>query len=389
MANTIITPDLIGKEAAYQAVNNMVLGSKVDRRYEKDYKNKDTGGTVNYRMPNRFLAKSGATLDTDDVKELSKPITISERWHTSMEYPSQDLTLSMRDFSERYITPAMIPLANKIDEFVANLAKGFHMAVGTPGTTPSTFEHFAAPSKMLSHMGVPKDGNRHLVLDPDASLKAQVLLAGLQNSKAQEPALRKGLIGHLAGFDVDESQNIVNHTAGALTGTPLVNGASQDGSTLAVDGFTGTVSVGTVFTMAGVYMVNPISKQSTGVLQQFTVTAARDGAGDMSISPEIIGPASTDAARQNVDALPADNAAITFLDSGKLNMAFHKNAIGLVTVPLAMPDSAGFKSRYEYKGVSIRMVKGYNISTDVETMRFDVLFGGSLLYPEYGTRLYG
>lgn len=389
MANTIITPDLIGKEAVYQAVNQMVFGKLVDRHYEKDF----TGGqgdTVNYPIPNRFKATSGAVISSiDDVNEKKIPFTIDQRWKTVMKYPMSAKTLSMTEFSKKYIRPAMLPLANKVDEILAGLALGFNMAVGTAGTTPATFKQFTAPKKMLFHMGVPDDGDISLALDPEAGHEAEAMLVGLQNTKAQEEALRRGNIGILSNMSTFRSQNIVYHTAGTLTGTPLVNGVAQEGSSISVDGFTGTVSVGTIFTIAGVYMVNPISKKTTGLLQQFTVTAARNGAGAMSISPAIVGPASVDNVRQNVDALPADNAAITFLGSARCNVAFHKNAIGLATVPLAMPESAGFKARYEYEGVSIRMIKAYDVTNDEETMRFDVLFGARVIYEDYGCRLLG
>jgi hypothetical protein len=185
-------------------------------------------------------------------------------------------------------------------------------------------------------------------------------------------------------------QNIAYHTKGNFQGTVLVNGASQAGGTLIIDGFTGTINKGDVFTIPNVFMVNPISKENTGRLQEFVATESLTSPGSLKISPAIVGPAdATDPARQNVTALPANDAALTFLDSHRVNMAFHKNAIGLVTVPLAMPESAGFKSRYTYKGVSIRMVKDYSIDSDIEAIRFDILFGGSVLYPDYGCRLLG
>ncbi len=388
MANTIITPDLIGKEAAYQAVNQMVMGQLVDRHYASDFKG-GQGATVNYPMPNRFRATAGATVAAiDDVIEKKKPITVNQRWKTVMSYPMDAKTLSMTEFSKKYIQPAMLPLANKVDAFLCGLGRQFYFASGTAGTTPNTYKAFASPGMLLNQAGIPSD-NRHLVLDPTAELEASNFLVGLQGTKAQEAALQNGTVGRLGAFQTHWSQNIVYHTAGALTGTPLVNGASQAGGSLIVDGFTGTVKAGDVFTIAGVYMVNPIEKVTTGILQQFTVLADLAGPGTLSISPDINSGAGTDPARQTVDSLPADNATITFVASHRLNLAFHENAIGLVTVPLDMPDSAGFKAMQEYKGVSIRMVKWYDGTNDVESMRFDVLFGASVLYPDYGCRLLG
>lgn len=388
MGNTIITPDLIGKEAVYQAVNQMVMARMVDRHYEKDFKG-GQGETVNYPMPNKFIAQKGEVLDTKDVHDKKKPITVNERWHTSMKYPMQAKTLSMTEFSKKYIRPAMLPLANKVDAFLAGLGRKFYQAYGTAGTTPTAFEDFAGPRMVLDHAGVPQE-DCHLVLDPTAKHKAAVFLAGLQNNTAGSGALRKGYVGDISNFDTSMDQNIVYHTSGSISGTPLVNGANQRGDTLIIDGFTGTIKAGDVFTIAGVNMVNAIEKTDTGRLQQFVAMEDLTGPGALKISPDIIGPNdATDPARQTVTCLAGDNATLTFTSSHRLNMAFHTNAIGLVTVPLDMPDSAGFKARYTYKGVSIRMVKGYDIINDIETMRFDVLFGGDVLYPEYGCRLLG
>ena len=109
----------------------------------------------------------------------------------------------------------------------------------------------------------------------------------------------------------------------------------------------------------------------------------------MAISPAI----TSSGAYQTVDALPADNAALTFLGAASAsipqNLAFTENAFGLVTVPLELPEGVHFAAREEYEGVSIRVVRQYDINNDVIPTRIDVLYGVKTLYPEEACRIVG
>ena len=418
MANALITPDLIAKEALMQLENNMVAANCVHREYKKEFTG-GQGSTVDIRKPVKFYTADGATRVNQDVEEKSTTITIDQRKHVSWKFSTQDLTLSVEEYSERYIKPAMITLANTVDRSILGLYTGVYNAVGTPGTTPANFAAVAAAAQRLDEMAVLSD-NRHMLMTP----AARYAVAGNQTTLEAvgtkgKSAYEKAQIGEIAMFDTYSTQNIQNHTVGVATGTPLVNGASQNvtyanatsgattGSTsqsLVTDGWTnsttGILKAGDVFTIAGVYAVNPVPGEGTTgktvmpYLQQFTVLADADsgastGPATLTISPAII----TSGAQQTVSAAPADNAAITVLGTGGTaypqNLGFHKNAFALVTVPLEMPDGAAFKARESHNGLSVRVVKDYDIAEDEDIIRLDILYGVDHIYPDLACRLWG
>ena len=306
----------------------------------------------------------------------------------------------------------MIVLANKVDEDIADEgAKSFYNLVGTPGTTPADFTALAAVAQRMDELAVPDDGNRCLVLDPAARWGLADGLGGtgsggIFNAEIVHGMVRRGFLGQLAGFDIYGDQNIVKQTAGTYTGAPLVNDAAFTNGT-AVINFDGMVGAqvgalveGDVFTIAGVNSVNPVSFQDTGNLAEFVVTAdvtTAAGAGAATVFPALndgSGANAQNPAYQNVTALPADNAAITILNGASAtthpqNLGFHKNALALVTVPLELPDSAVFKARADWRGYSIRVIKDYDIDSDEEIIRLDIMYGTQAIYPDLGVRLTG
>lgn len=402
MANTIITPTVIANEALMQLENNLVMGKLVHREYKKEFVK--VGESVSIRKPVKFEVSTGATRVNQDVQEASTTLTVDQRKHVSWKFSTQDLTMKIEEYSERYIQPAMIALANNVDAALTGLYKGVFANVGTAATTPTTFLNFGAAARRMDEMAVPTE-QRRLVLNPAAALTAADMLKGLYNPELVKGAVRGRTIGPLAGFDTYMDQNIKRHTTGVWGGTPLVNGASQSvtyaaaahtygstSQTLNVDGLTittGAVKQGDVFTIAGVYSVNPVSKEDTGVLQEFVVQAdgTANGSGQiaLTISPAII----TSGAFQTVTAAPADNAAITLIASHSANLAFHKNAFALVTCPLELPDGAAWKAQQSANGLSVRVVKDYDIASDDEIIRIDILYGVKALYPELACRLLG
>lgn len=411
MANTIITPDIIAKEALAQLENNLVLSNQVHREYKKEFTG-GVGDSVSIRKPVKFYTADGATRVNQDVEEKSTSITVDERKHVSWKFSTQDLTLSIEEYSERYIKPAMITLANTMDRSGHALYKRVWNSVGTPGTTPSSFADLAAAAQRLDEMAVMAD-NRTMMLNPAAhySVAGDQLTLDAVGSMGKS-AYEDAMVGRIAKFGTFSTQNISNHTVGAYGGTPLVNGASQNVTyasatgantqTLVTDGWTASTNVlkaGDVFTLAGVYAVNPVPGEGTSgkltmpYLQQFTVIndVTSDGTGNatVTISPAII----TSGPFQTVDAAPADNAAITVNGTASTaypqNVGFHKNAFALVTVPLEMPDGASFKARESHNGLSLRVVKDYDIDTDDDIIRIDALYGWDAIYPDLACRLWG
>lgn len=405
MANALLTPTIIAKEAMMQLENNLVMAKLVHRDYKNEFVK--IGSSVSIRRPVKFTVTDGATRSNQDVEEGNTSLTIDKRKHVSWKFSTQDLTLTVEEYSKRYVEPAMIALANQVDRDVLGLYTNVWNWVGTPGQTIDSFADLAKGPQRLDEGAVPTD-MRRAVLSPADNWAMAGNLTGLQLVKDSNQAYRKGLLGNVAGLDMYMDQNVVRHTVGAHGGTPLVNGASQNVTyaaskttwtqSLVTDGWTnsitGIVKAGDVFTIAGVFAVNPVSKAALDYLQEFVVTADADsgattGPATLTISPPII----TSGPYQTVSAVPADNAAITVKGTASTlypqNLVFHKNAFALVTVPLEMPDSAGWKARETHNGVSIRLVKDYDIDADEEIIRADILYGVKAIYPDLATRISG
>ncbi len=386
MPNTLITPQIIAKEALMQLKNNMVMGSQVHREYKNEFAK--VGSTVSIRKPVKFVASDGETRVNQDVSEATTPFVINKRKHVSWEFSTQDLTLTIEQFSERYITPAAIALANIVDSDLCALHTDLFAQTGAAGTTPATVRAFLEPATELNRFAVPMD-RRRLVIDPDAKLEAAVVLSALNAPKLVEGAVRGMKIGMMGDMPMFMDQNIKTHTAGTNSGDTayLANSVPvQFGTDITIDTGSGTFVVGDKITFAAVNSVNPVSRVSTGNLKVFTVTEAMASGGTtVKVEPAIV----TSGAHQNVDAGVANDASITITATHVANLAFHRNAFGLVMIPLEMPDGASFKARQTSDDISIRVVKAYDIDTDKDVIRLDILYGVKTIYPELGSVLLG
>lgn len=403
MAQSLLSPSIIAKEGLVQLRNNLVLGANCHREYKNEFVK--VGSSISIRRPVKFTVTDGATRSNQDVEEGSTTLTVNSRKHVSWSFNSQDMTQKIEMYSERYMQPAGIVLANKCDlDIAANYYKFYHTA-GTPGTTPNAFSYMGDLATVLDEGAVPDDGRRNLVLNPAARWAMADALKGVYDRDIPGDVIRRGYLGPLAQFKVFGDQNIAKHTTGTNSddASILIDGGnlsqsystSTDVGTIHVDGLdsaTGTFTAGDTFTIADVYAVNPISKVSTGELQRFTVAAAVTAASsecDVTMRPRII----TSGPYQTVNAAAVDGAAVTCLGTASTaypqNLGYHRNALALVMCPLDLPDSAGFKARATEDGTSIRVIKDYDIDNDEEIIRMDILYGTDAIYPELGGRLWG
>lgn len=389
--NTLLTPSIISKETLVILENNLVMAGKVNRQFENQFIK--IGSSLTIRKPNRFTVSSGPGLQIQNVTEPSTSITISNQRHVDFQFSSTDLTLVIEEFSERYLKPAAAKLANRLDSDVMANYVNIWNQVGTPGALPAAYSSVAAVGQRMDEGAVQQDG-RCLVLGPAAYWSLDNALISLYVRSVAEPAL-KGFLANIANFEIYGDQNAPTQTVGALGGTPLVNGANQTGSNLVTNGWTASVTnllnPGDIFTIAGVYAVNPESLVSTGALQNFVVTAAvnSDGAGNATIP---IAPAITlTGAYQTVNVAPANLAAITVRGNASTaygqNLGFVRDTFGLVTVPMEIPDGVDFAARETYKNISMRVIRAYDINNDVFPARIDILYGTATYYPEMGVRL--
>lgn len=413
MANTVLNPTIIAKAAVRILDNELVMANRVYRGYEDEFDKKvngyDKGDTITVRKPNQFTVRSGVTASIQDVTEGKQTFAVDTVMGVDFKFTSTQLTLNISDLADRVIKPAMVQLANKIDSDLLTLYKSIYNWVGTPGTAIGSFAGFTKAPERLDLTAVPSD-ERSGILSPSDFWAVAGSQTALFMQQVAGPAYRKGDIGDIGDVSTYKSQNVQTHTVGTKAGTPLVNGASQNVTyasvlntesipgiqTLITNGWTASSAIlkqGDVFTIANVYAVNPVTKAKLAYLQQFVVQAdiSADGSGNatISIAPAII----TSGAFQSVDSVPASSAAITVLGTASTgypqNLVFHKNAFGLVVVPMVKPPGAVDVGRESYKGLSVRVIPYYTGGSDESSWRLDVLYGKKTIDPRLATRLSG
>lgn len=396
-SNTLLTPTVIAKEALMTLVNNLGMSKNVYREYKNEFVK--AGGTVTIRKPNKFRATKAQARTNTNLAEPSTSITVSTQAHVSWAFSSVDLTLTVDEYSKRYIAPATAALANQVDADLCALYKDVYNYAGTPGTTPSTFKALGDCQTVLDLEAAPQD-RRVAIVNPTAHWTLADGLKGTFAPKVAEEIISKGYLGTIANLSIYMDQNVARHTTGAFESDILVNEttALATGSTSVItDGWGGssTVKAGDIFTIAATNAVNPMSGTSTGILRRFVVTADNtDTSTAMTIA---MSPTHTYAASNpysTVDALALENAALTFVGTASTtytqNLVFHPNAFALVTLPIEMPSNVwGARETDSEAGISIRVVKQYDIDADEEIIRMDILYGTKTLYPELACRLWG
>ena len=413
MANNVITSSIIANETLRILHNESAFLGNINTEYEDQFANKGmkAGSVVNVRNPVQYTIRDGATINIQDVNETTVPITMEPEFGIDWAFSDYDLKLTIDEFSKRYLAPAAKRLAAELDLRIATrFYRGVANFSGTPGTPISTAQAVLDAAVLLDNAACPRTDGRMLALTPLSNAKLVGGMSGLFNDQAtQGRQLKTGMMATNLGLDFIMSQNLPTHTVGGLGGTPLVNGANQglinSGATdnpsatttsLITNGWTAAVANrlkrGDVITIAGVFAVNPETKVSTGVLRQFVVTAdaASDVAGNLTavIYPAII----AGGAYQNVTARPAAAAAITVLTgtastSYGQNIMFHRDAFTLVTADMELPKNMDMAERAVADGVSIRFVRGYDITNNRRICRFDLLAGYGLLRPEWAVRV--
>lgn len=418
MSNTTLTADVVAKTALAILDNELGVIKTFHRAYEDEFSNQvngyKIGDTISIRRPADFTVRSGATLSTQDVIEGKTTLTIDQQIGVDFQFTSSDLTLKINDLSERVMKPAMSSLINYMaNDCLTTMYKRIYNWVGTPGSTINSFSDFALGPQRLDTMAVPMD-DRNSVLSPGDYWGMLGSQTALYIQGAANDAYRNGSLGKIGGVDTRMNQMVPTHTVGAMGGTPLVNGATQNVTydtaknawtqSLITDGWTAAaaarVKEGDVFTLyaagtsgAKVMMVNPKTKAVTDQAQQFVVTAdgSSDGSGNLTltISPPII----TSGPHQTVNVAPADNAGLTFVGTAATgyaqNMMYHKNTMGLAIVPMEMPAAAYGGHRESYKGISLRVIPIYDGTNDISKWRLDMLYGRKVLDPRLATRISG
>jgi hypothetical protein len=420
MANTVLTASVIASEALAILENQLGVLNTLHRAYEDEFTEKvngyNVGATISIRRPADFTIRTGATMSTQDVIEGLVPLTIDQQKGVDFQFTSTELTLSIEELSERVIRPAMSSLVNDVCRDVfGEMYKGAYEWVvctktgaGAASVIDATkridsFQKFACAPERLDLGAVPMEQRAAAMHTQDnwGLIGSQTTLF---NGSLVSSAYTDGSLGRVGGLDTYMSQVLPAHTVGPLGGAPLVNGAAQNvtydtakntwSQSLITDGWTAAAAQrfarGDVFTIANVFKVNPKTKVTTGVLQQFVVLADAnsDAGGNLTatISPPII----TSGPHQTVNAAPADNAALTVFGTAstayRQNLAYHRTAMALAFVPMTMPPGAVNPSRKSYKGMSVRVIPVYDGTNDLNKWRLDILYGRKPIDPRKITR---
>jgi hypothetical protein len=389
MSNTILTSSVITKEALRILHQKLNFVGSMNRAYDSSFAQSGAkiGDSLRIRLPNKYTVRDGATLSAQDTVETSTTLQVATQKGVDLNFTSNELTLSLDDFSKRILEPAMAQLSASIEADAFNMIKDVPYAVGANGSAV-TFKNVLEARKKLSDNLAPSN-DRTLILNTQDNVDLVDSLKGLfQDSATIAQQYKEGMVGKTAGYSsIYENTLLPNFSFGAGTGY-LVNGGAQSGSSLIVDTGSGALPKGTVFTIANVFAVHPESRLSTGVLQQFVVTSNyTGGAGTVAIYPAI----TASGAYQTVNAVPADNAEISIYASASAivtqSLAFQKDAFTFATADLIMPKGVDFSAREVYDGISMRVVRQYDINNDAFPCRLDVLYGYKTIRPELACRI--
>ena len=400
MSNSILTIDMITRKALEILENNLVITRNVNRQYDDSFavEGAKIGSTLRIRLPDRALVTDGAALQVQDDNEQFTTLAVASQKHIGVNFTSAELTMQLDDFAERVLKPRISQLASSVDADVANSYKAIYNSVGTPGTTPSTSLVLLQAQQKLNE-GAAVMSPRYATVNPAANAGLVEGMKGLFNpTDTVSRQFKNGMMGMgVLGFDeVNMSQSIKQHTTGAwgtaitVTSTIATEGATSIG--LSFTGSSKTWNVGDIFTIANVYSVNPQTRETTGSLQQFTVTAAATGSSTttVSVSPAIYTPAN---ALATVDSFPVAGAVVTMFGAASTqyaqNLVYHKDAITFATADLLLPQGVDMASRQVHNGISLRVVRQYDINNDRLPCRIDVLYGFATIRPQMATRIWG
>lgn len=396
MANTLLTINMITREAVRLWKNTNKFIQLIDQQYDDQYAKSGAkiGTTLRIRLPNDFTVRTGAAAQVQDTTEQSTTLTLATQKGVDVAYNSIDRTMSLDDVSKRVLAPMVNNLAGQVAADVMSSVEGgisnYTSNVSAGATITPTAQTWLQSGALLDLKSAPV-GNRKVIFDPITRARTVASLAGLFNpARAISSQYETGQMQEALGFDWFYDQTVIKHTSGSYNSLGTVSGANQTGTTITLNAITGTLAIGDIVTFTGVNSVNRITKQTDGTLAQFVVTAAvANGGTSVSIYPAII-PASggSQVQYQTVTASPANAATMALVNVAsevyRKNFTFAPEAVTLATADLEMPSAGVIEAAREaFDGVSMRMISAYDIRTDQWITRLDVLYGYLWVRPEW------
>lgn len=399
MANSLLTIDMITREAVRLWKNSNAFIQNVDMQYDDSFAvgGAKIGDSLRIRLPNDFTVATGPALQVQDTAEQSTTLVLATQKHVDVSYSTQQRTMQLDDYSRRVLAPMVNNLTGAVAVDIMSGSEGgicnfvANQDVNNNILSPiaSTYLNAGATLDLNSS----PIANRKIVNSPRTEARVVASLSGLLNpASAISRQYITGRMYDALGFIWMKDQTTITHTNGALAqGSATVNGANQTGLSVTVNATAAPLNIGDIITFAGVNAVNRITKQTTGELRQFAVTAnVATGATSIPIYPALIPPAGGQAVQyQTVTASPANGAAVNPTNSLAASAVYRKNfayapeAVTLATADLEMPKGVHEVAREEFDGVSMRMVTDYFIGTDQLITRLDVLYGYLWIRPEW------
>ena len=369
MANEFLSIKSIARQALPRLMENLVFPQLVYRDYSTAFE-VGKGATIRVRRPVNLTARefdeaSGTT--PEDVKESSVEVTLDKLATVDVEFGALARATDAEELDRLFIEPAAAALAEKINQDGLALCYDVPWITGTEGTTPSGLAAFANAAKVLDDHKVPT-AQRFGVWDPAAMSAFRQVgdIVNAEKSGATE-ALRAGSIGNIFGIENYMSQGVAVNGSPTGAGTVLIDNAAgyaAGAAALHVDGVTTALAAGDHILIGGCGYTVAAAGALSGTDQDITLTTPLVKAA-------------------------ADNAPVTFSAAGaKNNLVFHRNAFAFVTRPLAAP--AGVESyTTTYNGITLRVVRGYDMQYKKEMLSMDVLYGYRTMYPELAVRVAG
>lgn len=358
--------------------------------FKPDATGHSPGDVVSIRIPTSWTVQEDdfdITSTMQTAKERTVNVTLDKSATIPFDLTSEELAsdIDIGKVYERLVQPAIYDLAANIESRLLTQATQYTSnTVGTAGSTVVDPDTVMAGGELMDEMLAPNE-MRKFIMDSGSMRSAVNANKGLFTFKRKE--FDEAFIGNALGFDWFKSQLVYRHTNGNdVTGVAVeaaVVAIAEGATTLGVDGLTantGTITKGTVFTIAGVYSVHPQTKVSTGRLKQFshvgaTVTADASGYATLTLNEPIYSSAS--GSLQNVNAIHADEAALVFVGSAsttyKQSLMFQKKAFRVCSVPLVMPTNAEISEQVTEQGISIALIRDFDIKTRKMITRLDWL----------------
>ena len=405
MSNTLVTIDMVTREALRIAHEKCQFISTTDRQYDSSFAKTGAkiGASLRVRKPNQYLRTQGTrVMDVQEQDEQTSTVTVATQDHVDMRFNSAELALSLDELSKRYIEPAVSSLVSAIEgDYLAYATKKTYNVVGTAGTAITDLTAPGLARARLNQMLAPKDRNRAIQMD---SVTMAGLVKGVASyfnpSGAISEQYREGLVARTSMADYYENERVWTLTnSGDVMVTTAAAAAVTDGGTnitLASVG-AGDTTAGMTFTVAGVYACHPETKQSLGYLQPYVVITG--GATTQTVSPATIltGPrqnvCSAASAQLATTAYNGTAVAVTFFGAANTSYAqslmYHKEAFQFVTADLPLMDDAHKCVRRSQDGLSLRVWQASDIRNDELLMRIDILYGMAALRPEWACRMIG